>query len=396
MKKMIIIIPLILFLLVNNVSAKTNLEKMDKKIDMIKHYSEMILKNVTKKINVCGTEYQVGDTATIFLQLLVDSQPLNNATCLIDLFYPDKTKWLDKACMIHLNNSEGIYYYDIIIPDKLGVYMLSVQCFYISDYTKDYADNSIIINGLESGSYQDIWKDDNVFHEVREKLVGGGYTFDFYYEFYNVTIPENVTGLGIYWIGRWDDETENVEIHVWDYCTNNWSSPLPNEISTNTPMVTNFISDSNLSCFIQNGIMKVRFHDQIPNEKTMSGTFKTDFIEVQLYYLTYGQINDIRGSGELHVSQNIQDILFSLQNVIDPVETFCENNTLVTRTTRIYTINNRQINITDEERVDCVYGCVNNRCVYYPYETLFIILILLIILYIVYVYAIKPHFLSRS
>jgi len=396
MKKIIIIIPLILFLLVNNVSAKTNLDKMDKKIDMIKHYSEMILKNVTKKINVYGTEYQVGDTATIFLQLLADSQPLNNATCLIDLFYPDKTKWFDKACMIHLNDSDGIYYYDLIVPDKTGVYMLSVQCFYISDYTVDYADNTVVINGLESGSYQDTWKDDNIFHEVREKLVAGGYIFDFYYEFYNVTIPENVTGFGIYWIGRWDDETENVEIHVWDYCDNNWSEPLPNKISTNTPMVTNFISDNNLSCFIQNGTMKVEFHDHIPNEKITAGTFKTDFVEVQVYYLTYGQINDIRGSGELHVSQNIQDILLSMQNVIDPVETFCENDTLVTRTTRIYTINNRQINITDEERVDCVYGCVNNRCVYYPYETLFIILVLLVILYIVYVYAIKPHFLNRS
>lgn len=235
-------------------------------------------------IRVFGTEYSPGDEGKVFLQLLDEhSKPINNALCLISIYHPDKTEWIKNASMFYLDGSDGLYYFDFVAPNIEGVYMVACQCFYIIEEIYDYADNNVLIHGIESGSYKDTWKDDNVFHSVNEKLIAGtGNSIDFYYEFYNISLPQNYTGMSIYWIGRWDDPYESVNQYVYNFCNNSWDL-LENKISTNTPSISNYIHKDEILCYISNETVKVRFNDEDSYEKTYAGKLDTDYIDIQLH-----------------------------------------------------------------------------------------------------------------
>ncbi len=81
------------------------------------------------KIHFFGTDYVAGEKGTIWLQLLRNYQPINNATCHVTAYYPNKTKLLDNVLMNYLDGSDGLYYYDLTVPEQTGVYMLSASCY---------------------------------------------------------------------------------------------------------------------------------------------------------------------------------------------------------------------------------------------------------------------------
>lgn len=114
-------------------------------------------------LTVMGTEYQIGDDGTIFLQLSEENKPINDASCLFDVYYPDKTQLLDKAFMIYLNDSDGLYYKDLAIPYQTGVYMLSAKCIYNVDYGNEgHITSFSFVDGVEYGnSYTDTYSDDD-------------------------------------------------------------------------------------------------------------------------------------------------------------------------------------------------------------------------------------------
>jgi hypothetical protein len=97
-------------------------------------------------LNVFGTEYQIGDNATVWLQLLRNYQPVNNATCYMASYYPNNhTKFFDDVIMNYLSNSDGIYYYDFTAPSTTGVYMVSAFCHVTyTPFLDDFTDSSKI------------------------------------------------------------------------------------------------------------------------------------------------------------------------------------------------------------------------------------------------------------
>jgi len=260
------------------------------------------------RITVSGTEYSPGDNGRTFIQLLDEYfQPINDAICLINVYYPNNSVWFEDASMLHLDNSDGLYYFDFIAPYVEGVYMLSARCFYSIYQTYDYADDYSITLGsvpLFGGTVSDTWKDDENYHTIRESSSGeGGYGLDFYYEFDNVSIPENYTGMTVYWIGKWVDGSENVINYIYNWCNSSWME-MDNEISSNTPMVSNYLDSSewNISCLVSSdGVTRVRFKDTDWTDSSRTN-FQTDFIDVQIHYATYQQINNVRGGGEIHVA----------------------------------------------------------------------------------------------
>jgi len=268
---------------------------------------EQIFETVRTKFNIHGTEYQIGDSATIWLQLLdEDYQPINNAICLMDLYNPDKTIWLTDSPMLYLNNSEGIYYYDLIIGNETGVYMTNVKCNYIINQTVHYADATTVTLGSDSGSYTDTWFRDSVYHSVTTAKSGSEYKFDFYYSFNDIEIPNNYTGMSITWMGKWDEYGSHVKLTLYDWCNARWTDFLPNDITKNTPILTNHLpADTwNVSCFYQpvgNPTLLLRFNNTpyAVNSKTLY----TDFVDIRLESASFGQVKEIKGSGELHVSE---------------------------------------------------------------------------------------------
>jgi len=248
-----------------------------------------------------GTEYSPGDSGRVFLQLLDEKfKPINNALCLISVYYPDKTEWFRNVSMFYLPGSDGLYYFDFIAPADEGVYMVSAKCFYVIEQTYDYADSYNLVKGNRiSGTIENTWKDDSVYLTFRENLLSD--RLEVWFEFDDVRIPANNTGMTIYWVGRWEDPHEYLKVYLYDFCNSTWLE-LPNRVTTNTPMVSNYLDASvyNISCFVGGGKVGVKFEDQ-----AVVGTaeyFRVDFLDVQMHYATYGQINNIRGGGEIHVS----------------------------------------------------------------------------------------------
>jgi len=112
--------------------------------EMIKRLYDRSRKEISMK--VLGTEYISGDNATVFIQLLDDyKQAVNDASCYLTAYYPDKTNLLNDVLMTYLSGSDGLYYYDLVAPSMEGVYMLSVGCTIPgSAWIDDFADYSMI------------------------------------------------------------------------------------------------------------------------------------------------------------------------------------------------------------------------------------------------------------
>ncbi len=257
------------------------------------------------EINVFGTEYSPGDEGRVFLQLLRDHEPVNNSLCVIDIYWPNKTVFIREAPMFYLEGSKGLYYFDFLAPEEQGIYMLSVQCFYIVEKTFDYADDVVINNGIHVwGTYQDTWQDDGRYLIISESDFTG-YKLDVRFYFYNISVPENYTGMTIYWNGKWTSNEEYLNIQAYDWCNNDWFSAFDNKVTVYTPTVSNFLSkdEYNVSCLVSpEGTVIVRFTDSNPSETTKRGYFYTDYIDVQMNYLAPAQIETIRGGGEIHVA----------------------------------------------------------------------------------------------
>lgn len=83
--------------------------------------------NPVRQTLVHGTEYNSGENGTIFVQILEDNQGVSDAVCDLSVYYPNKTFFIDDT-MTYLNSSNGLYYYDFIVPNDLGVYMVESTC----------------------------------------------------------------------------------------------------------------------------------------------------------------------------------------------------------------------------------------------------------------------------
>jgi len=257
------------------------------------------------EINVFGTEYSPGDEGRVFLQLLRNHEPVNNSLCVIDIYWPNKTVFIKEAPMFYLEGSKGLYYFDFLAPEEQGIYMLSVQCFYIVEKTFDYCDEVDINKGMHVwGTYQDTWEDDGKYLIIAESDLTG-YKLDVRFYFYNVSTPSNYTGMTIFWSGKWTSSEEYLNIQAYDWCNDDWFSAFDNKVTSYTPTVSNFLSkdEYNVSCLVSpEGTVIVRFTDSNPSEHTKRGYFYTDYIDVQMNYLTLAQVEAIRGGGEIHVA----------------------------------------------------------------------------------------------
>lgn len=284
------------------------------------------MNNPSGSANIFGTEYTVGDRARVFLQVR-DSQgfPENNADCFLKAYYPSRINssadiYINNAPFLHLDGSDGIYYYDINqIPNETGVYMLSASCSYqlLSSYvyylngdgysptrynsTGTYSASTILLNGYGDYAYTSCYGSGGA-----TKTCQAIYDFDTTVHFTNTT---NVTTLDLYYMGETSLTGAVLHFDVWNYNNSTWY-PLPNNLSfsglakSGAPTGLNdFISNSipvnltNFSAISSNGTITIR-------ATTMAGSSfynYNNWLNIKLT-TTSGSIQDLKGSGELHVS----------------------------------------------------------------------------------------------
>jgi hypothetical protein len=142
MKKIMFLVATIFFLLsvqtILSVSDKCEIDDKSKK-----DISDILSKVSKIEMKIHGTEYFQNENATVWLQLLRDYQPINNGSCFVTIYFPNKTVWLNEILMTYLNDSDGIYYYDTVTPSTSGVYMVSASCYVPKNaFTDDFLDYS--------------------------------------------------------------------------------------------------------------------------------------------------------------------------------------------------------------------------------------------------------------
>jgi archaellum component FlaF (FlaF/FlaG flagellin family) len=66
-----------------------------------------------------------------------NNNPIKNGSCYLDIFAPNKTRLFNKAPMLYLAYSDGLYFYDYNLPSATGLYMVSASCSY-SGFIRHY------------------------------------------------------------------------------------------------------------------------------------------------------------------------------------------------------------------------------------------------------------------
>jgi len=295
--------------------------------------------NPKGSVSVMGTEYVPGDIATIFLQLK-DNQnlPENDGACYIDVYSPlfnsTHSIYLSDAPMIYLNGSDGIYYYDISsLNSDTGVYILSASCSYthsggfvyppselVYSPTRNveigtYSGSSILLNDYADGLYTHC---DSGGGSI--KICQANYTFDTTIHFGNLS-QQNITNIDFYYMGEASVSAFG-NFSVWSYTENKWVN-LPNKLtfsghSTSEPHgISDFVSNSfpgNLSRFISNGLIKVK------TEISFGSSFMlhNNWLNLKINTET-GSVQNVKGSGEIHVSSALEQLNQSIEGIADEV-----------------------------------------------------------------------------
>lgn len=116
------------------------------------------MKDQKGTLRVFGSIYSPSEQAVIFSQVFDSSgDPANAATVILNLFYPDGTKFLDNVTMTYIPLSNGLYQYEYTAPSASTRLVSDVKStsptaygaedVYVADWTVDI-DN--IISDLPS------------------------------------------------------------------------------------------------------------------------------------------------------------------------------------------------------------------------------------------------------
>jgi hypothetical protein len=323
-------------------------------------------------INLFGTEYRTNEPATIWLQLK-DNQglPENEGACWVDVYAPSTTNTthpeiIQLAPMLYLKGSEGIYYYDLIIPNITGVYMNIASCSYknsgafVYDVTGEetnyptrtvvqgtYAGSPIFLNDYEDWIY------------TQCDSTGGGtkyceatYDFDTKVHFANNT---NYTNANLFYMGEASVKALTT-LYVY-----NWTSAtyitLPNTLtyagSSSQPLgIGDFVSNAlpTSSIISGTGIIRIRQLTSFgSNFKLFDNWLNIEIMKAQ------GEVTDLKGSSEMHVNNWFSGLESS--NIPQQVWNY---------TTRNLTYYPPQVDMTNYTQVaNVVWNNTNRNLTYY-------------------------------
>jgi len=280
------------------------------------------------RIQISGTEYNVGDSATVFVQV-TDEQgiPVQNASCYLDVWYPNTVNSVHNytvrdAPMIKAEGDDGIYYWDWNIPENatLGVYMLSAKCSYSHKgafvYSMEGTETNYPSRTVVSGTYTGSPLFLNDFEDwiYTQCSSGGGSTkyCESIYD-YNTTVhfgtsfyneSGNITNIDLYYMGE-ASQKATIIFYVWNWTSNSWIT-LPNTLtysgsSSNVPIgVGNFVSNSLPTRDVinkTNGLIRIRYY------ASYGSTFYLfdNWMNIAIRTIE-GTVHEVKGSSEMHIS----------------------------------------------------------------------------------------------
>lgn len=296
----------------------------DQMIAVMKYFDSMDrdISSLSKpSMTMHGTEYTVGDRAKVWLQA-VDSagKYLNTASCYLSVYYPHGTTLINNAPMSLLDN--GIYYYDIIVPDVVGVYPAIGLCYYSTAKQEETADAGYILNGTTGGgSYTTTATKNNAYWNIDEASVNGTQRIAVGLNYTSVSSLIGLTEVDFNFQGRWNGGTDFITIYFYNWTSATWQA-LPNTIPDTGAVdldVSNsiFTNNATISGIRKDGNVFIQFRDTTGADVT-SSRLRIDYMAVDLLNLSGDKATEIKGSSEIHAKAD----LLSSSNYLD-VQTTC-------------------------------------------------------------------------
>ena len=274
-------------------------------------------------ITVFGTEYVSGEKGTIFVQLIdSQNQPVTDGACFLDIFAPSSVNsshpyYLKNAPMINQMENVGLYYYDLVAPSILGVYMLSARCSYSFSggfiYFLDLETNkpkrnstigthigdTIFLNDFEDWIYTQCSSANSDGQKCK-----ASYDFNTSLHWGNTT---NFTNINLYYMAE-SSKAVLASFSVWNWSSSKWIA-LPNNVTllggATTPLgigefASNPIPTSNI--ISPNNVIRV----QVLASFGSSFTLFNNWLNIQLQSAN-GDIATVKGSGEIHITDSLRN-----------------------------------------------------------------------------------------
>jgi hypothetical protein len=271
--------------------------------------------NITNKpkLEVHGTEYQIGQEAKVWLQLLDSGgNDVITGVCYADMYTPSGGYYFEKATMINMVH-DGIYYYDFSVPVIEGVYPVIAECYYNVVQNFYYPTTYSLSIGSVDGAFtaSNFWSIDTVYNKFKEAKVGGVSRLDVVLNVTNVSscrdIPEALlTGLTVDIYGSFDSVVnDNIQISIFNFTGNKWI-PLPNKLQSNGILqdVSNTLTLNNVTksgIYVSGTGMKLRFNDTTITDGTDS-KLSFDQVYISCNQLANPEWQQVKGSSEVHVN----------------------------------------------------------------------------------------------
>ena len=293
------------------------------------------MNNPQGDMSIMGTEYEAGDRGTVFLQI-TDSQgfPENNAGCFVDIYYPEMINsshpiFINNAPLLYKDGSEGLYYYDLTLPNITGIYMLSASCSYSFGASFVYAlagdsfsperttisgtftGDSVFLNGFEDGIYTAC-------------ASGGGKICQAYYD-YNLSVHftdeqlTNITSIQLFYTG--EANYPAIQTFSWYNWSNGAWITLPNNLTfsgsstTGSPIGINDFQSNQVPIESVNATTKiVRIRTYASYGRGF--TLYSNWLNMRILTLT-GNIHELKGNSELHVTTHFYTTITNITTTIE-------------------------------------------------------------------------------
>lgn len=294
------------------------------------------MNNPKGMVEISGTEYQIGDAGTIFLQLKnSDGFPVKNASCRITIYSPKNdtnlhTVYLKSAAMLQQSGGDGLYYYDFTAPSVVGVYMVSALCGYsyspkwaidLEDRVKGAKRKPVfcpVYNPINNNSIATTSYDDKQYSSCTS---GINYTIGWPYDamnsvYYDFNISNRgintskISAMNLYWAGQVVEPSGSYstegDFYVLNWTSNKWIT-LPNRFPIFTPMLLSFGIAPDI--FMSNPLPTkniistaniIRIKELFKSANGASPILYDNFVNIE-FLTSQGEVQELKGSGELHI-----------------------------------------------------------------------------------------------
>ncbi len=258
-------------------------------------------------LKMSGTEYLLGESGTVFLQLKnANGQPVVDGSCIGDIFNPDKTFFTHDFPFIHLATSDGLYYHDFSVPQQAGVYMISAFCYYNVTQAGDfYATAEKIIDGsVATGDYTDTYTDNGKYLRV----VDDGLKLKYQLNYTGIVLAPivSISEIDVFFNGKFSPASslDYGLIEIYNYSSGTFhafSNIIPAGATDMDISNVLFMTGEKYQDFIQGGTLILQFEDFNKTYSTAGGdSLFNDLTRVSIKY-SNGTIIDVKGTGEINV-----------------------------------------------------------------------------------------------